>query len=270
MSDEPAPTGLAAALAKLQGQLPHITKDATGQAGNRPIRYADLADVTTKIMPLLSACGLAFIAKPTVLPEGQFVLSYALMHGPTGEAERGLYPLPTGGGPQALGSAITYARRYCLCAVTGVAPEDDDDDARAAEDSPGPGAGRHGTGEPGPGRTTRPPTDVPTGQRPGRAKTTGPEHERLREGAVTGAVAGATRTRKQPADSQWHTGATEDKPGTLFDSQRSHIMARLGKMTRENRLARVSQLVGRTVESVNDLSITEAQRVISRLETAGE
>ena len=28
---------------------------------------------------------------------------------------------------------ITYARRYCLCAVTGVAPDEDDDDAQAAE-----------------------------------------------------------------------------------------------------------------------------------------
>lgn len=140
---------------------------------------------------------------------------------------------------------------------------------RQAENSPGPGAGRQGTGEPGPGRTTRPPTDVPTGQRPGRAKTTGPEHERLREGAVTGPVAGATRTKEQPADSQWYTGPAEDRPGSLFDSQRSHIMAKLGKMTRDNRLARVSQLVGRTVESVNDLSITEAQRVIARLEAAG-
>jgi ribosomal protein S20 len=51
----------------------------------------------------------------------------------SGEKVSGEYPLPTGGSPQALGSAITYARRYCLCAVTGVAADDDDDGAAATE-----------------------------------------------------------------------------------------------------------------------------------------
>tara|TARA_R110000822_G_scaffold137399_3_gene274878 strand:- start:371 stop:970 length:600 start_codon:yes stop_codon:yes gene_type:complete len=36
--------------------------------------------------------------------------------------------------PQAMGSAITYARRYALAAICGVAPSDDDDDAEAAVD----------------------------------------------------------------------------------------------------------------------------------------
>lgn len=34
--------------------------------------------------------------------------------------------------PQALGSAITYARRYAIAAICGVAPSDDDDDGEAA------------------------------------------------------------------------------------------------------------------------------------------
>lgn len=34
--------------------------------------------------------------------------------------------------PQAMGSAITYARRYALAAICGVAPSDDDDDGEGA------------------------------------------------------------------------------------------------------------------------------------------
>lgn len=120
---------LAAALAELQTQLPPIKKDETANAGTYSYSYADLAQITERIMPLLGKVGLSFIAKPTLV-DGKFVLAYSLLH-ESGDREDGQYPLGTGTHQQ-LGSAITYARRYCLCAVTGVAPSDDDDDARAA------------------------------------------------------------------------------------------------------------------------------------------
>jgi hypothetical protein len=64
-----------------------------------------------------------------------FVLAYRLGHVDGGEI-CGFYPLGTGT-PQQLGSAITYARRYCLCAVTGVAPGGEDDDGAQAERADG-------------------------------------------------------------------------------------------------------------------------------------
>ena len=36
--------------------------------------------------------------------------------------------------PQSIGGAITYARRYALCAVLGLAPAEDDDDAAQASE----------------------------------------------------------------------------------------------------------------------------------------
>ena len=60
------------------------------------------------------------------------VLAYSLLH-KSGGAVAGEYPLPRDGSPQAIGSALTYARRYALCAVTGVAPGGSDDDGAAAE-----------------------------------------------------------------------------------------------------------------------------------------
>jgi hypothetical protein len=128
---------LAAALAELQAQLPRIGKDKTAKVrtktgGDYSYDYANLATVSRAVMPLLSGLGLCFTARPTLRDDGKFVLAYSLMH-VSGDREDGAYPLPGSGTPQEIGSAITYARRYCLCAVTGVAPDEDDDDAAAAE-----------------------------------------------------------------------------------------------------------------------------------------
>jgi hypothetical protein len=65
---------------------------------------------------------------PTVTEDGRFVLAYELRH-TSGELINGSYPLPdpTRTTPQQVGSALTYARRYTLCCVTGVVPDEDDD-----------------------------------------------------------------------------------------------------------------------------------------------
>ena len=132
---------LTAALAAFQSSLPSIAK--ANEAEVRPkegraysYRYADLTDVSAVILPALAKVGLAFTAAPTILGEvgGQFVLAYQLRHDSSEEVVSGFYPLPSPNAPpQALGSAITYARRYALCAVTGVAPGGDDDDAQSAQ-----------------------------------------------------------------------------------------------------------------------------------------
>ena len=127
MSDDKP--GLAAALAELQKELPHIGKDQTADTGSYSYEYADLTTISERLMPLLGKHGLAFMTKPT-LKDGQFVLEYALLH-KSGERESGDYPLPNGT-PQQIGSAVSYGRRYCLCAVTGVAPGGSDDDGAAA------------------------------------------------------------------------------------------------------------------------------------------
>jgi hypothetical protein len=119
------------ALVAFQKELPNVSKGNTAKAGSFSYKYADLTDVTEKIMPLLSKHGLAFTARPTLNHAAAFVLHYSLVH-TTGEMIGGEYPLPSHGSPQEIGSAITYARRYALVAITGVAPGGDDDDAAAA------------------------------------------------------------------------------------------------------------------------------------------
>lgn len=144
---------LAAALAELQSQLPRIKATETAKVQTKDggpgysYRYADLAGVTAVIMPLLGKLGMAFMARPTLTADNRFVLAYELMHS-SGESRTGEYPLPTQGTPQAIGSAITYARRYTLCAVTGVAAEDDDDGRAAVAEHKDPTRTRRARAEP--------------------------------------------------------------------------------------------------------------------------
>jgi hypothetical protein len=128
---------LTAAIADVQLELPAIPKTqtakvATKTGGSYSYTYANLAKITPLVLPLLGRNGLAWITRPTMSPAG-FVLEYELRH-VGGASLAGTYPLPDPirATPQEVGSAITYARRYCLCSVIGVAPDDDDDDAAAA------------------------------------------------------------------------------------------------------------------------------------------
>ena len=158
MTDTPE-AAFAQALAAFQAELPQVGKGQkatvpTKSGGQYQYSYADLSDVTEVAVPLLSKHGLAWTASPTLSDAG-FVLRYSLVH-VSGHREGGDYPLPdpSRSSSQEIGSALTYARRYALTAVTGIAPGGDDDDgaragnARAADPLPrDPGRSR--------GRTTR-------------------------------------------------------------------------------------------------------------------
>lgn len=120
---------LLSALHELQQHLPVVAKGNTADTGKYKYKYADLNDVQEAIFPLLETYGLTWTTAPTLTPAG-FALHYSLRHS-SGDAIEGDYHLPAGT-PQEIGSAITYARRYALCAVTGLAPGGDDDDGAAA------------------------------------------------------------------------------------------------------------------------------------------
>jgi hypothetical protein len=131
------PNTLEEALAELQTKLPRIAKKQKAQGKSFSYSYADLADVSEKILPLLGSLGLSFVAMPDLNEHGMPVLRYELRH-VAGEKLSGTWLLPRTDDPQVTGSALTYARRYCLCAVTGAAPEEDDDDGRTASRAPAP------------------------------------------------------------------------------------------------------------------------------------
>jgi len=114
-------TELAKALCKVQGELKNPVRDT--KAYN--YKYSDLAGVWDALRSLLSKNGLSVFQSPYER-DGTIGVITMLMH-ESGEwllSEFGSKPSKSD--PQAVGSLITYYRRYALMAVTGIAPEDDD------------------------------------------------------------------------------------------------------------------------------------------------
>ena len=120
---------IATALAAAQINMGKALK----QASNPHFRskYADLGSVMDACLPALNAHGIAVI-QPTGEDEiGRFVET-RLIHGESGEQLSCRVPLIVSKNDmQGYGSAVTYARRYGLMAMAGIAPEDDDGNAAA-------------------------------------------------------------------------------------------------------------------------------------------
>ena len=113
------------ALAKAQGKLGHARADATNP--HFKSNYADLASVIDVVRPVLSECGIAWWQAP--FSEGEEIgVVTMLIH--EGEFLRNVLTCrPSQHTPQAVGTVISYLRRYSLAAVTGVAQVDDDGNA---------------------------------------------------------------------------------------------------------------------------------------------
>ena len=122
------PSKLAEALSKAQGEMKNAVLNKINP--HFKSKYADLAAVREATLPALTKHGLA-ITQCTVMRDGALILLTILWH-PSGEQITSEYPLPNvPDKPQIMGSATTYARRYCWAAMCGIA-SDEDDDAEAA------------------------------------------------------------------------------------------------------------------------------------------
>lgn len=122
---------LGAALAAVQADMPSVHKGKTANVGQYRYTYADLADVSAAILPLLAEHGLAFTCHPRrVDGTNSYELAATLLHSSTDQTVEGALPI-SGNQPQQIGSAITYGRRYLLGCLTGIVTDDDDDGATA-------------------------------------------------------------------------------------------------------------------------------------------
>jgi hypothetical protein len=119
---------LAAALVKAQAAMKPASMNKINP--HFKSKYADLASIIESLRKPLTDNGLAFTQTlgRDILPE--FSLVTTLLH-TSGQWLRSEYPLPVNATPQQMGSALTYARRYSLSAITGTAADEDDDGDKA-------------------------------------------------------------------------------------------------------------------------------------------
>lgn len=98
-------------------------------------KYADLDEIWAVAKKPLTDNGLSVMQFPTDGENDKITIICRLCHSSGEWAESSLSLKPTKQDPQAIGSAITYGRRYLLAAIVGVVT--DDDDGNAASDPNG-------------------------------------------------------------------------------------------------------------------------------------
>lgn len=136
-SRSPSIAALAAALAKAQGELTGAAKDSMNPHFKN--KYADLSAIWEACRPALSKHGIAVVQSPSA-DGARVTLTTLLVHGSGEWIEAALEMTAQQNTPQGIGSCITYARRYALASMVGVAPEDDDGNAASQGTTSGPRA----------------------------------------------------------------------------------------------------------------------------------
>ena len=118
---------LAPALIKFQAQQGPILKTKTVDTGKYKYDYAPLDHIVEEIREPLAQCGLALVQTPS-----EDRLEVRVIH-ESGQWIGGDIGLPPNNDPKALGSDITYRRRYLMSALLNLATEEDDDGTAATE-----------------------------------------------------------------------------------------------------------------------------------------
>ena len=133
---------IATALAFAQMEMGRAMKDSANP--HFKSKYADLASVQDACMGALNRHGIAVIQPTHSTETGERYVVTRFLH-TSGETLDCMIPLIIGKNDmQGLGSAITYARRYGLMSLAGIAPEDDDGNAAVASTKGNPMAGAIG------------------------------------------------------------------------------------------------------------------------------
>lgn len=119
-----------AALVAFQADLKPVEKNAVNPFFKN--EYMTLSNIMTSIQPLLTRHKLAVMQFVTNI-DGTSALRTVLVHesGESVDSEPMPLLLPKQD-PQGQGSAITYARRYALCAILGIVADEDDDASKAS------------------------------------------------------------------------------------------------------------------------------------------
>jgi len=129
---------LATALSLVHGELQDVRKSnaVTDYYGKEKYKYADLGQVLAEVRPALAKHGLAVVQMPGRLVDGEISLETILMHS-SGQWISTISSAPieqvfskdgkaVTTQAQAVGTVISYLRRYCLAAMVGLTQVDND------------------------------------------------------------------------------------------------------------------------------------------------
>jgi hypothetical protein len=97
-------------------------------------RYASLDSILDAVTEPLCNAGI-LLAQPTMIRDGATILVTRLIHAESGESIESELIIPAQSDPQKLGAAMTYYRRFSLCAILAIAADDDDDGTTATVNS---------------------------------------------------------------------------------------------------------------------------------------
>ncbi len=123
-------------MASLQAHMPSITKDAKIiVAGTVRATYASFENIVSTIRPMLDDYGFSVTFKTTF--EGELLCVLGRISHRAGHSEETVIKLPfdTSGSKndvQAIGSSVSYGKRYALCMLLNIATGGEDDDGAAA------------------------------------------------------------------------------------------------------------------------------------------
>lgn len=118
-------------LAKAVGEMQNPTLDSVNPHYKN--KFASLRAVSDAVRPALAANGLAYRQTPLTDDSGTWVAT--IVYGEDGSIELARVPYEPQSNPQQNGSALTYAKRYCLQAAFGLVGEEDDDGEAASRQS---------------------------------------------------------------------------------------------------------------------------------------
>lgn len=114
-------------LGKAQAEFPTLPKDSNGYN----YKYTNLDTVISTLRPILSKFNIGFMQSLTTTENGRMAITTRLFNS-AGEWLEDTTPLPDvslqkGNAAQNVGAAITYMKRYTLCAMLGVSCDEDQD-----------------------------------------------------------------------------------------------------------------------------------------------
>lgn len=121
---------LAAALVAAQEEMPAVEKDATNP--HFKSSFTSLGKLIATARPVLNRNGIAVIQLPSRDEGGKPTLVTRLVHTSGESMEESMPLILAKQDAQALGSALTYAKRYALAAALAIADQEDDDGNAAA------------------------------------------------------------------------------------------------------------------------------------------